>query len=255
MTTQTCHSQYIKHVLEHMHQNSQLVLNTIMSIICALVPEDHLNTPILNHGSSVTSYTVNDMIKEITHIHDFTTLSYIPLHHVYNTTFLSPSSWLKYTRKRQLDIFKHIYLYIYSIKKMRNVIGKYMQLSDHQQKITQNKFKNEEQIVSKIVSVINRFYNIINQEYQKYIKQPILPINPSKKRSDMITWVSFFNDIGHLRQTSKKIRDLVTTNYPIVQTVGSSLVKFIQSPQQSNGDHDMVHHLVSLLSIKIARQT
>jgi hypothetical protein len=280
MTTQNCHSQYIRHVIEHMQQQSRIILNVILSIMRILVPEDQMDICILHISQAIMPnvlpsennirYTPRDFVQDIARLHDFFTsytkdVKIIQTFHVYYN-FKRYFPWSRNQKKinikkygseltKQLYFYKQLGKYIFSLEKMRCIIDNYMQLSEKTQKINQSKKKNDECAVRKTVSDINYFYNVINQEYQKYTKQLILPINPSQTRYNMLKAESFFKDLGHLRQTSKKIRELVTDNYSLVQNVGSSLTKFIQSPQQSKGDHNMVHNLVTILSVRIARQT
>jgi hypothetical protein len=282
--TQNCHSQYISHVIEHMQQQSRIILNAILSIMSNLVPEDQMDICILHTSRAIIPgvlpsennirYTPRDFVQDIARLHDFFTrytkdLKIIQKFHVYYHFERSFPSWFSYRSRKQskanierygselikqLYFYKQLGKYIFRLERMRCIIDNYMQLSEKSQKINQSKKKNDECAVRKTVSDINYFYNVINQEYQKYTKQLILPINPSQTRYNMLKAESFFKDLGHLRQTSKKIRELVTDNYSLVQNVGSSLTKFIQSPQQSKGDHNMVHNLVTILSVRIARQ-
>lgn len=277
MTSQICHSQYIKHVIEHIQHNSQTILNTILSIIHALVQDDQLDTTILVSRSGICRYTPRNFIQDITNLHNFLTeytrrdLKIIQLCDSYTSFAATFPYWFSYrSRKqsrenierygmqliRQLYFFKHLGNYMFHLIFFRRLIKDYMCLSEHEQKIDQSKRKNKEYIIRhKTVSDFNYFYNVINQEYQKYIKNLLLPINPSKSRSDMVKMESFFKDLGHLKQTSRKIKDIITDNYPIVDNVETSLAKFIQSPQQQKGDREMICHLVTLLSISIAKQT
>lgn len=283
MTSQTCHSQYIKHVIEHIQCNSQIILNTILTIIRTLFSEDQLDTHFLE--SRLTTAVTNrvnivrcsprDLIKDITHLHNFSrrctgNLKIVELCNIYPFFESTFPNWFDYKSRKQsrvnierygiqmikqLYFLKHLGKYIFVLIAFRQTINNYMGLSELDQKIDQSKRTNKEHSIRKIVSDINYFYNVINQEYQKYIKNLIPPINPSKSRSDMMKMESFFKDLGHLKQTSRKIKDLVTDNYSIVDNIGSSLAKFIQSPQQQKGDHEMVCRLVNLLSINIAKQT
>ena len=281
MATQNCHSQYIRHVIEYINKNSTIIMNSILSIMNALVPEDKMNTPILqlrpvtfpiNRG---IKYTPRDFIQDITNLLDFDIIisefdqKIVLLCNSYMWYHLTYPAWFNYNSRKQskeniekygmqlikqLYFFKHLGKMIFRLINFRHVINRYTEMSELDQKIDQSKIKNKDAIVRKIVSDMNYLFNVINQEYQIYIRHLVPPINPSKSRSNMLRMESFFRDLAHLKQTSRKIKDLVTDNYSVVDNVGSSLAKFIQSPQQQKGDREMVCRLVTLLSINIAKQ-
>lgn len=250
----------------------------------ALVPPDQFDTSVLLSRQRLLSednirYTPRDFIQDITYLYDFSNsdtsdLKIVQLCHGYPLFEDTFPAWFNYKSRKQskgniekyglqlikqLYFFKHLGMYIFNLKSIKCIIDVYMKLSELDQKIDQSKRKNTEYRVRKIVSDINYFYNVINQEYQRYIKNLIAPINPSKSRSNMMEMESFFKNLGHLKQTSKTIRDIVIANYPITNDIETSLAKFIQTPQKSKelkelkDDHRMVFHLVSQLSIYIAK--
>ena len=282
MTTQNCHSQYVKNVINHLRQNTKIIQDSILNILHALIPEDMLDSPILQLRPGTfprdngVIYSPRDFFNEISRLLTFNfrhrfikrDLKIVQLCNSYVWFKHTFPSWYEYRSRKQskgsierygmsvikqLNYFKHLGKFIFRLIDFRHFIFEYMEMSELDQKINQSRMRNIEKTISSTVSDMNYFFNVINQEYQKHLSQLIPPINPSKSRSDMMKMESFFKDLGHLKQTSRGINELIETEYPVVQNVGSSLVKFIQSPQQSKGDHEMVHHLVTLLSIRIAK--